>query len=155
MLDTSCRVIGVSSAGIEDGQNINLAIPSNLINEVARDKNISLYDMQTAGTQTGAEGGQAFFYADNSQVPDYGYITGYTEVESSYDESTGIMARMYEMNNSSVIRYLQVVQSLGYSLVGQQTIGRMTSMYFSLGDTLLAIGADYSNGYISILYYLE
>lgn len=154
VLDTSCRVIGVSAAGIEDGQNINLAIPSNLINGVARDKNISLYDMQTMGQQTGAESGQAFFYADNSQVPDYGYITGYAELENSYDENTGIMMRTYEMNNSAVIRYLQAVHSVGFSLMGQQTIGPITSMYFSQGDTILAIGADYSSGYVRILYYL-
>lgn len=62
--------------------------------------------------------------------------------------------RTYEMNNSAVIRYLQAVQSVGFSLMGQQTIGPITSMYFSQGDTILAIGADYSSGYVRILYYL-
>lgn len=154
VLDTSCKVVGVSSAGIEDGQNINLAIPSNLISEVARDKNISLYGMQTAGIAQ-STAGQAFFYPDNGEVPDYGFITGYTEVQNQYDESTGIMARAYELSNSAVIRYVQTVQSLGYTLVEQQSAGRTTSMYFKRGSTVLAVGADYTNRYVTILYYIQ
>ena len=154
VLDTSCKVVGVSSAGIEDGQNINLAIPSNLISEVARDKNISLYEMQTAGIAQ-STAGQAFFYHDNGEVPDYGFITGYSEVQNQYDESTGIMARAYELSNSAVIRYVQTVQSLGYTLMEQQSAGRTTSMYFKRGSTVLAVGADYTNRYVTILYYIQ
>lgn len=157
VLDTSCRVIGVSSAGIEDGQNINLAIPSNLINEVARDKNISLYDMQTAGTQTGAEGGQAFFYADNSQVPDYGYITGFTEVASDTD-ANGSVARLYPYSAEGYMLYSQLMLETGYSLVSQYRPGTDITMLcrvFRRDDTFVTVVADPSDGVISILYNKE
>lgn len=154
VLDASCKVVGVSSAGIEDGQNINLAIPSKLIGEVARDKNISLYEMQTAGIAQ-STAGQAFFYPDNGEVPDYGFITGYAEVQNQYDEGTGIMARAYELSNSAVIRYVQTVQNLGYTLLEQQSAGRTTSMYFKRGSTVLAVGADYTSRYVTILYYTQ
>lgn len=153
VLDTNCRVIGVSSAGIEEGQNINLAIPSNFIGEITRDKNISLYDMQTAGLYQSAQAGQTFFYPDNKSIPDYGFITGYEEIQNSYDDTDKVMMRTYNFSNSAVIRYVQTIQSIGYKVTRQQSTGFTTNMYFEYGGNVLAVYANYMNRTVTILYY--
>lgn len=148
VLDTNCRVIGVSCGGIESGQSINLAVPSNRIGAIVRDKNMSLYEMQSAGAQTTAQ-----YYTDNRNVPDYGAATGMAELQNSYDKVTGIMTRSYAYDNNTLVQYLQILQTSGYTLREQQSSNRTMNLVFLSRNTVLGINVDLSGEILNILYY--
>lgn len=150
VLDTNCRVVGVSCGGIESGQSINLAVPSNKIGAIARDKNLSLYDMQVAGTQTAAP-----VYTDNRNVPDYGAVAGIAALRSNYDSLTGIMTHTYAYESGALLRYMQVLQESGYVLREQQSTNRALNLVYLSGNTVVGIHADLSGGAVNVLYYPE
>ena len=165
VLDTNSRVIGVSAAGIEKGQNINLAIPSNRINEVARDKNITLEEFQSSKSSasvpsypsgTGSTGANSnVFYSDNTNVPNYGYLTGEAELQNLYDEDSKMMFRAYRLDTAGLMYYTRVLQSGGFSLAGQQSGGgRRLDIVYSNGNTAIVIRADMQNRLLIIGYYI-
>lgn len=165
VLDTNSRVIGVSAAGIEKGQNINLAIPSNRINEVARDKNITLEEFQSSKSSasvpsypsgTGSTGANSnVFYSDNTNVPNYGYLTGEAELQNLYDEDSKMMFRAYRLDTAGLMYYTRVLQSGGFSLAGQQSGGgRRLDIVYSNGNTAIVISADMQNRLLIIGYYI-
>ena len=165
VLDTNSRVIGVSAAGIEKGQNINLAIPSNRINEVARDKNITLEEFQSSKSSssapsypsgTGSTGTNSnVFYSDNTNVPNYGYLTGEAELQNLYDEDSKMMFRAYRLDTAGLMYYTRVLQSGGFSLAGQQSGGgHRLDIVYSNGNTAIVIRADMQNRLLIIGYYI-
>lgn len=158
VLDTSSRVIGVSAAGFEQGQNVNLAIPSNFIGNVALDKNITLSEFQaskyTSSTPSYGEN-SSVFYSDNQNIPNYGYLTSSSELETLYDEETKMMFRAYRLDNARLMYYMRVLQSSGFSLVSQQSSdSRKLTIVYAKGDTAVVISADIQSGLIIIGYYI-
>ena len=151
-------MVGVSSAGIEDGQNINLAIPSNLIGEVARDKNISLYEMQTARIRQSATG-QAFFYPDNGDVPDYGFITGYPEKRNNIGEDGKMISRIYSYSASGVVLYTQTMIESGYTILSQYRPGENPSVMYRVfrrgNSTPVTMFIAPEDGIIGIRYAMD
>lgn len=158
VLDTSSRVIGVSAAGFEQGQNVNLAIPSNFIGNVTLDKNITLSEFQalkyTSSTPSYGEN-SSVFYSDNQNIPNYGYLTSSSELETMYDEEIKMMFRTYRLDNARLMYYMRVLQSSGFSLVSQQSSDRRKlTIVYAKGDTAVVISADIQSSLIIIGYYI-
>lgn len=158
VLDTSSRVIGVSAAGFEQGQNVNLAIPSNFIDNVTLDKNITLSEFQalkyTSSTPSYGEN-SSVFYSDNQNIPNYGYLTSSSELETMYDEEIKMMFRTYRLDNARLMYYMRVLQSSGFSLVSQQSSDRRKlTIVYAKGDTAVVISADIQSSLIIIGYYI-
>ena len=66
LLDATGRVIGVTSATFTSGQNLNLAMPINIINDLSSDSYVSLTDVINATE----------YYPGHFPVPDFGAYFG-------------------------------------------------------------------------------
>ncbi|MBE7027005.1 MAG: trypsin-like serine protease [Ruminococcaceae bacterium] len=160
VLDTSSRVIGVSSAGFEEGQNLNLAMPSNLILKVERNLDSTLSEFQNSknGIASGgtATSSSSVFYSDNTNIPNYGYFSGSYETESYYDEESSMMLRAYRLNTTWVTYYMRILQSCGFALAHRQQSGggRKLDVIYSKGNDVVGIMVDAASNSVIIAYYI-
>lgn len=154
VLDTNSRVIGISSAGFDEGQNVNLAIPSDCIADVERDKNYTFAEFQQARRGVFASG-TSYYYPENGAVPDYGYITGADEIESYKDDDSSTIARAYAYKRDEFSAYITELSNTGFRLVSRNQSGGFwnttTNLTFIGADrTFLALSVD--SEYIIVLY---
>ena len=163
VLDDAGTVIGVSSAGFEDGQNLNLAMPINLVKEMQTDILITFAQFQsgsgsvsgenipTVNVPTIVEG----YYTDNVQIPDFGYVTGVAQIQYSPANADGVVTRCYVYNYNALEAYLRVLMQCGFSVAQHQYNTYGITVYMRKGETLVCISAQPSKNTIMLLYYIE
>lgn len=154
VLDTNGRVIGISTGGFTEGQNLNLAIPSNYISTIERDKDLTLISFQNIKREV-MTAGVSFFYPDNSDIPDYGYITGSEEAGSYKDSDGSSVARAYVYDSEDLRKYVSELEKAGYSLVSRYSAGffsNTTYFIFKRERTSMALIVDTSSRSVIISY---
>lgn len=154
VLDTDGRVIGISSAGFESGQNVNLAIPSNCIGELATDKNYTLEEFQQARRGVMAAG-NSYYYPENKAVPDYGYITGSTEIEGYRDAQSSSIARAYAYKSDEVLKYINEINNAGFTLVSKNQSGGFWNTTINMtfvGENRAFLAMSVDSEYVIVLY---
>ncbi|MCL2060973.1 MAG: trypsin-like peptidase domain-containing protein [Oscillospiraceae bacterium] len=87
LLDAAGRVIGVTSATAISGQNINLAMPINLINDLSRDLHVPLESILV----------EVEYYPDHFPTPDFGAHFGLSVFNTS--TSRGSMIYSYRVRD--------------------------------------------------------
>jgi hypothetical protein len=87
LLDNTGKVIGVTTMTAVDAQNINMAVPINLVKELDRARSVSLQSVLP----------DVDYYEDLYPVPDFGAFTGAT-VYKSYDVS-GLPCYFYKADD--------------------------------------------------------
>lgn len=164
VLDDSCRVVGVSSGGFEEGQSLNVAIPSNTINTIDRSQQITLYELQTGSSgnvdnpQTGLQGeidanDPTLFYTDNPQIPDYGVVTGAQQIAEQMDESSGIVLRTYQFDAAQYVGYVQALRSIGFTQIRQQVSNYTIAVMLEKAGNPVIVEADYTTSSVGVWYY--
>jgi S1-C subfamily serine protease len=76
LIDSSGRVIGITSASATNGQNANFAVPVNFISDLKLDNYVPLDKILS----------NAVYYADLFPVPDFGAYSGASAYETVQDE---------------------------------------------------------------------
>ena len=95
------------------------------------------------------------FYTDNTNIPNYGYLSGSREIENYFDEESSMMLRAYSLNTTWVTYYMRILQSSGFTLAHrQQSGGRKLDIIYSKGDDVVGIIVDATNNYVIIAYYV-
>lgn len=161
VLDDECRVIGISCGGYTSGQNLNLAIPINAVADVARDKNITLYEMTTgrkpADTSSEAAGlggvaGQNIGYADNKNIPDFGALNSLEETADA-EYSNGIVTRTYQGSVDAVNRYIELLYELDFYRQRSTRFNGNIAMVYVSYDSAVLIEYDMHTEVTEISYY--
>ncbi len=135
------EVIGITSAGLNAGQNLNLAIPINDIFLIEKNINKPLgeYFGKTEKTEAPANG-QAYaelFYPGTS-LPAYEYITGRPVKEKEEKENSVIYS--YDFVQFEFMVYLSIIETLGWGAVKNEREGtlRMISVTNGRESAILA-----------------
>lgn len=151
------EVIGITSAGLTNGQNLNLAIPINDIYTVEQNVNKPLGEY--FGKNQNGTGGEANNYGEafyeGTSLPMYEYITGRAAVEKEEDEDSVIY--VYEFVQFEFMVYLNIIQTLGWKNVKNEVSGTLkliTMTQIHSRETVI-IGYDYSLGvaYVAVPKY--
>ncbi len=107
------EVIGVTYAGITEGENLGFAIPINLLEELTEKKMLPLSEF----TQTSKDQQQVSvsYYNDVTWAPDFGKLLGYQAVY--HEASADSIAYAYEqVSSEDVAAYMQILVACGFSL---------------------------------------
>lgn len=159
VLNDRCKLIGISSAGYNAGQNLNLAIPSNEINKIARDKNITMYEL-TTGRKPGepvpgeTSVGVVLGYSDNKNIIDFGKLNNIAESsEAKYSDE--LVERFYISDVDGIIRYMSALGKNGFYRQREMSFNNVISMIYTNRRDAVLIEYDILNMKTVITYYFE
>lgn len=154
LLNDRGELIGVTSAGFTDGQNLNLAIPVQLVSTMRQSGQLtSLKDLFPDETAT-VRG-----YGDFPEVPDFGAYFGVAPVESYVDAEGGIYIYSYYGLPGSVsdvdYAYYELLVACGFYYTGEEIVSGMLCDLFVHPTAGLAVGTVRShpvngNNYYSV-----
>ena len=141
LLDSVGRVIGVTSATAVGAQNINLAMPINLIDDLSRDSHVPLTSILI----------KTDYYADHYPAPDFGAFFGVKVFFS--ERSRGGMTYSYLLSDlrgdadEVIDEYIHLVEQNLFVHTGYYTSnGIEYKMYYnSYHDVMITCGTDVVN----------
>ena len=155
VIDGKGKVVGVSSAGFRDGQNLNLAMPINLVKAMPREQLISFRQFQgaTGTTPTSPPSGNAMYYTDNPHVLDYGYCTGSVQM-SVENAGKGVVIRQYSSNYAAYTAYIQRMQNIGYRITETKNTETSVRTYLRRGEDFVAVSVSPYSNVVRVQYYM-
>ncbi len=156
VLNENCEVIGISSAFYGDGQNLNLAIPSNEISKIKRDKNITLYELAT-GRKPGdvqSNVGSVKGYSDNENIIDFGLLNGVGE-SKAFEYTDELVKRFYISDVDGIVRYMSALEQQGFYRQRQMNFNGVLSMIYTNWVDVVLIEYDIQTKNTVIVYYYK
>ena len=138
LLDTSGRVVGVTTATMVDAQNINLAVPVGFFSKLSLEKYVPIESILITTP----------YYVDNYPAPDFGafYDVYPFNLETAWGE-TSYSYRLSDFPGDTdeiIDEYTHIVEQNFFSLTGYLDSGSVTykRYYNSEHDVLLTFGID-------------
>lgn len=168
VLNEYCEVIGISTGTLRDSQSVNLAVPSNEINSVSRNQNITvaqLYEKLIA--EMPSVDGKAdpdytppknvSTYAENSAVPDYGSVTGAKSEEQFTSDDGTQTGYWYPYSKEQFESYCNYLLSDGWTMLEVEKESNLLIYPFRKGTDMvfLAITTTPSQSGVSISLYVK
>lgn len=147
VLDDSCRVVGISTGTLSNGQLTNMAVPSNAIAAVELGSGITLAELNGLGGVTAG-------YAENAGIPDYGIVTGATVSSKSGPDFQGIMSYAYEYEESQLIAYTQNLIQNGFTVVDQAGDMFSRSYLYQSGQEYVELSLRFTDNLIWVFFYV-
>jgi S1-C subfamily serine protease len=139
LINAAGKVIGVTSASYSNGQNLNLAVPINLLKSLSSDKPVISLSKLFTRTYT--------YYANYTMIPDFASVTGSLLEDDMYDKENKIQSYLYAPDPSQDIYevrelYLDQLDLEGFSYQGSKVIdGNYFYAYTDPTDTwVMAVG---------------
>jgi hypothetical protein len=153
LLNSAGKVLGVTCAYYSGGQNLNLAVPINLLKDLSETK--ALVTLSTLFTRTFT------YYPVYSTIPDFASVTGSNPYNQMYSSEYKTEFYVYTVNDSSkdlytiIDDYLTLLDVEGYKYMGRSEVD---DYYFytyedTSGTWQVAAGVAYFNDteYIMIM----
>jgi len=155
LLNEYGEVIGITSSMIDDPsvQNVNFAIPSNLISTVSRAKPMTLPEVYATEYPMLVGWGQ--WYEENPKIPNFGYFfnvypnnywsdtsDGENDMFYTYDYWDIVNSTGYGLNGTLTPFeiYGQYIANMGFTYEGPETIGNYVFYVYSRGENYVAFG---------------
>ncbi len=149
VLNESCQVIGIASASYSSGQQVNFAVPSNLIGKVSRsEKGTPLVDLFPVVAPA-----RENFYKDNARVPDYSAVTGAKQTDILRKEDA--VLRAYKLDEDQVNTYLDFLDEYHFSLVKYEQDDGHIDYYYARGRVVFLICIQEDRDEIAVVYTTE
>jgi S1-C subfamily serine protease len=128
LIDSTGCVIGVTNASYSDGQNLNLAVPINLLNNLSQTKTpVSLATLF----------GKTFtYYSGYPTIPDFQSVTGCTYDRSSYQSQYQVQGYQYTASDTdaaytALYDYMDLLDVEGYEYLGYIDMDGVYVYYFN------------------------
>lgn len=168
LLNEYGEVIGITSRGGDDVgiQNVNFAIPSNLINTIPRTNPMTLPEVYATEYPMLVGWGQ--WYQENPTIPNFGYFFNVYPTSYWSDNSDGENGMFYTYDYWEVVNtsgygkngpptplqaYGQYLLNNGFTYEGSETIGDNVFYGYSKGEDYVAFGlVDDSDVYLLFNY---
>lgn len=151
VFNNKSEVIGISSAGFTEGQNLNLAIPINEVSTIERNVNKTLaqYFGKQQNESNKTENGSDIYYPGTSLLR-YEYVTNRRPFEESEDDGMTICAYNYVPFEFQL--YLRVLGQQGWALVSNKRDGTLIMMGIARGDEVAIVAYDLTEYTVLIAY---
>ncbi len=156
VLNEQCEVIGISTAAFTNGQNLNLAVPSNVIPTITRGAGITLEKLfapqptQTP-TPTPVTAQPSAYYKENNAVRDYTSVTGTPYLKRDINDKQ-IVSYTYSFNSDDFIAYAKALVADGYTLYKTETGTDYLDSYFVNGNQMVLISANARLNVIFVIF---
>ena len=120
LFNSKCQVIGITTGGISDGQNLNLAVPINTMKSVEQNLSKTIEEVQRECGYIGTSPipDKVSDYKDFRGLPDYGSVTTSELLDSESETMDGITVSdfVYKLNFDKLTQYIDYIVSEGYKL---------------------------------------
>ena len=120
LFNSKCQVIGITTGGISDGQNLNLAVPINTMKSVEQNLSKTIEEVQRECGYIGTSPipDKVSDYKDFRGLPDYGSVTtsGLLDSESETMDGITVSDFVYKLNFDKLTQYIDYIVSEGYKL---------------------------------------
>lgn len=148
VLDDSCRVVGISTGSLANGQLINMAVPANVISEVERGNGITLAKLSADN----AASDTAIGYAENAKIPDYGAVTGAETITKGGPDESGVMGYAYGYKENELSAYIQFLTQTGFVLVDQTSDENAKAYLYQNGRQFVEISIQFAENQIWVFF---
>ncbi len=152
LLDSSGRVIGVTTGGIVTGQSLNLAVPINYLKDLSRDTYIAFdKNIPTAGKEVG--------YSALVSVPDFGAYFGKNLYNSNYFMNTfSYYYRKSPTMKNAMEHYFALLQKWGFTFKDNYSYGSVKGKCYIKDNITLIVALitdSAGNEYIAVQITLD